>query len=212
MDVFIVSCYEWLDSLGHLKTSPVLLLQYFPWLILAIVSKAYQLQSCPDPRPFRNGIVIGTDFSVGMTVSFECLPGYSLIGEASLTCLHGISRNWNHPLPRCEGNTDGHPSTYYCVRMTVSVCIFFGLRGFICAVLWREYKLFVTSLLLVLLILNISLSRTSIIYVLYGVCRGGRTGSFLETKYSPGHPKSTLTSECFLIAFQHWYHHCCEYW
>uniref|UniRef100_A0A3B3DJN6 CUB and Sushi multiple domains 3b n=1 Tax=Oryzias melastigma TaxID=30732 RepID=A0A3B3DJN6_ORYME len=90
-----------------------------------IVYQAYQLQSCPDPRPFRNGIVIGTDFSVGMTVSFECLPGYSLIGEASLTCLHGISRNWNHPLPRCEalcgGNitslngtiySPGHPEEY----------------------------------------------------------------------------------------------------
>lgn len=83
------------------------------------MSPAYQLQSCPDPRPFRNGIVIGTDFSVGMTVSFECLPGYSLIGEASLTCLHGISRNWNHPLPRCEGNTEGHPSTCYHVRITL---------------------------------------------------------------------------------------------
>ncbi|CAB1320459.1 unnamed protein product, partial [Coregonus sp. 'balchen'] len=84
-----------------------------------------QLQSCPDPRPFRNGIVIGSDFSVGLTVSFECLPGYSLIGEASLTCLHGISRNWNHPVPRCEalcgGNitsmngtiySPGHPEEY----------------------------------------------------------------------------------------------------
>ncbi|XP_029701072.1 CUB and sushi domain-containing protein 3 isoform X7 [Takifugu rubripes] len=90
-----------------------------------ITYQAYQLQSCPDPRPFRNGIVIGTDFSVGMTVSFECQPGYSLIGEASLTCLHGISRNWNHPLPRCEalcgGNitslngtiySPGHPEEY----------------------------------------------------------------------------------------------------
>uniref|UniRef100_H2LDN6 CUB and Sushi multiple domains 3 n=1 Tax=Oryzias latipes TaxID=8090 RepID=H2LDN6_ORYLA len=90
-----------------------------------IVYQAYQLQSCPDPRPFRNGIVIGTDFSVGMTVSFECLPGYSLIGEASLTCLHGVSRNWNHALPRCEalcgGNitslngtiySPGHPEEY----------------------------------------------------------------------------------------------------
>ncbi|KAG7501129.1 hypothetical protein JOB18_040546 [Solea senegalensis] len=90
-----------------------------------ITYQAYQLQSCPDPRPFRNGIVIGTDFSVGMTVSFECLPGYSLIGEASLTCLHGISRNWNHALPRCEalcgGNitslngtiySPGHPEEY----------------------------------------------------------------------------------------------------
>uniref|UniRef100_A0A3B3ZK64 Uncharacterized protein n=2 Tax=Periophthalmus magnuspinnatus TaxID=409849 RepID=A0A3B3ZK64_9GOBI len=90
-----------------------------------ITYQAYQLQSCPDPRPFRNGNVIGTDFSVGMTVSFECHPGYSLIGETSLTCLHGISRNWNHPLPRCEalcgGNitslngtiySPGHPEEY----------------------------------------------------------------------------------------------------
>ncbi|KAM6972968.1 CUB and sushi domain-containing protein 3-like [Aplochiton taeniatus] len=90
-----------------------------------ITYQAYQLQSCPDPRPFRNGMVIGSDFSVGMTVSFECRPGYSLIGDASLTCLHGISRNWNHPVPRCEalcgGNitslngtiySPGHPEEY----------------------------------------------------------------------------------------------------
>lgn len=101
-------------------TGPVLLL--FSWLIWSIVTQAYQLQSCPDPRPFRNGIVIGTDFSVGMTVSFECLPGYSLIGDASLTCLHGISRNWNHPLPRCEGNKEGHICTCYdvCVRLNAA--------------------------------------------------------------------------------------------
>lgn len=65
---------------------------------------AYELQRCPDPRPFRNGIVIGQDYSVGMTISFECLTGYTLLGEPSLTCLHGVSRNWNHPVPRCEGN------------------------------------------------------------------------------------------------------------
>ena len=49
-------------------------------------------------------MVIGSDFSVGLTVSFECLPGYSLLGEASLTCVHGTSRDWNHPVPRCEGS------------------------------------------------------------------------------------------------------------
>ncbi|KAG8524073.1 CUB and sushi domain-containing protein 3 [Galemys pyrenaicus] len=65
-----------------------------------IVYQAYQLQSCPDPRPFRNGFVIGNDFTVGQTISFECFPGYTLIGNSALTCLHGVSRNWNHPLPR----------------------------------------------------------------------------------------------------------------
>lgn len=73
--------------------------KHFPFFPFA----AYQLQSCPDPRPFRNGFVIGSDFTVGQTVSFECFPGYTLIGHSALTCLHGVSRNWNHPLPRCEG-------------------------------------------------------------------------------------------------------------
>lgn len=63
--------------------------------------------------------MIGTDFSVGMTVSFECLPGYSLMGDASLTCNHGISRNWNHALPRCEGKTDATLGTHYDVRRLV---------------------------------------------------------------------------------------------
>uniref|UniRef100_A0A8B9EFD0 CUB and Sushi multiple domains 3 n=1 Tax=Anser cygnoides TaxID=8845 RepID=A0A8B9EFD0_ANSCY len=73
-----------------------------------IVYQAYQLQSCPDPRPFRNGFVIGTDFTVGQTISFECFPGYTLIGNSALTCLHGVSRNWNHPLPRCEALCGGN--------------------------------------------------------------------------------------------------------
>uniref|UniRef100_A0A673CRR4 CUB and Sushi multiple domains 3a n=1 Tax=Sphaeramia orbicularis TaxID=375764 RepID=A0A673CRR4_9TELE len=90
-----------------------------------IIYQAYELQRCPDPRPFRNGVVIGQEYSVGMTISFECLPGYTLLGEPSLTCLHGISRNWNHPIPRCEalcgGNitsmngtiySPGHPAEY----------------------------------------------------------------------------------------------------
>ncbi|XP_067093259.1 CUB and sushi domain-containing protein 3-like [Osmerus mordax] len=90
-----------------------------------IVYEAYELQRCPDPRPFRNGIVIGRDFSVGMTISFECLPGYTLLGETSLTCQHGVSRNWNYPVPHCDalcgGNvtsmngtiySPGHPADY----------------------------------------------------------------------------------------------------
>uniref|UniRef100_A0AAQ4NQP8 CUB and Sushi multiple domains 3a n=1 Tax=Gasterosteus aculeatus aculeatus TaxID=481459 RepID=A0AAQ4NQP8_GASAC len=90
-----------------------------------IVYQAYELQRCPDPRPFSSGIVIGQDYSVGMTISFECLQGYTLLGEPSLTCLHGVSRNWNHPVPRCEalcgGNvtsmngtiySPGHPAEY----------------------------------------------------------------------------------------------------
>ncbi|XP_053315605.1 CUB and sushi domain-containing protein 1 [Spea bombifrons] len=64
--------------------------------------QAYELQNCPDPHPFKNGYIIGSDYKVGQSISFECYPGYVLKGQAVLTCQHGINRNWNYPYPRCE--------------------------------------------------------------------------------------------------------------
>lgn len=55
-----------------------------------------------------------------MTVSFECLPGYSLIGETSLTCLHGTSRNWNFPVPRCEGGQ--FVLTLQILKLSIDFC------------------------------------------------------------------------------------------
>ncbi|XP_040823013.1 CUB and sushi domain-containing protein 1 [Ochotona curzoniae] len=64
--------------------------------------QAYELQNCPDPPPFQNGYMINSDYSVGQSISFECYPGYILIGQPVLTCQHGVNRNWNHPFPRCD--------------------------------------------------------------------------------------------------------------
>ncbi|XP_067329772.1 CUB and sushi domain-containing protein 2 isoform X5 [Anolis sagrei] len=79
--------------------------------------QAYELQECPDPEPFANGIVRGAGYSVGQSISFECLPGYQLIGHPVLTCQHGTNRNWDHPLPRCEvpcgGNITAHNGTIF---------------------------------------------------------------------------------------------------
>ncbi|XP_053123530.1 CUB and sushi domain-containing protein 2 isoform X5 [Hemicordylus capensis] len=79
--------------------------------------QAYELQECPDPEPFANGIVRGAGYSVGQSISFECLPGYQLIGHPVLTCQHGTNRNWDHPLPRCEvpcgGNITAQNGTIY---------------------------------------------------------------------------------------------------
>lgn len=120
----------------------IIIIKYnYLWLhIFVCLSSAYQLQSCPDPRPFRNGIVIGSDFSVGMTVSFECLPGYSLIGETSLTCLHGISRNWNNPIPRCEGSfiADTFPGLLRFLHI-LSWCVKFNDLSFSCMWLLVSY-------------------------------------------------------------------------
>ncbi|KAM6977905.1 CUB and sushi domain-containing protein 1-like [Aplochiton taeniatus] len=64
--------------------------------------QAYQLQNCQDPAPFPNGYIVNGDYSAGQSITFECFPGYVLIGHPVLTCLHGTNRKWNHPFPRCE--------------------------------------------------------------------------------------------------------------
>ncbi|XP_019343511.2 CUB and sushi domain-containing protein 2 isoform X1 [Alligator mississippiensis] len=73
--------------------------------------QAYELQECPDPEPFANGVVRGAGYNVGQSISFECLPGYQLIGHPVLTCQHGTNRNWDHPLPRCEVPCGGNITT-----------------------------------------------------------------------------------------------------
>ncbi|XP_039692963.1 CUB and sushi domain-containing protein 2 isoform X4 [Pteropus medius] len=79
--------------------------------------QAYELQECPDPEPFANGIVRGAGYNVGQSVTFECLPGYQLMGHPVLTCQHGTNRNWDHPLPKCEvpcgGNITSSNGTVY---------------------------------------------------------------------------------------------------
>ncbi|XP_029427966.1 CUB and sushi domain-containing protein 2 isoform X2 [Rhinatrema bivittatum] len=79
--------------------------------------QAYELQECPDPEPFANGVVRGAGYNVGQSISFECLPGYQLIGHAVLTCQHGSNRNWDHLPPRCEvpcgGNITSANDTIY---------------------------------------------------------------------------------------------------
>uniref|UniRef100_A0A8D3E4V9 CUB and Sushi multiple domains 1 n=1 Tax=Scophthalmus maximus TaxID=52904 RepID=A0A8D3E4V9_SCOMX len=72
------------------------------YLISPHFSSAYQLQNCQDPFPFPNGDIINSDYSAGQSVTFQCYPGYVLIGHTVLTCLHGTNRKWNHPFPRCE--------------------------------------------------------------------------------------------------------------
>ncbi|XP_072565430.1 CUB and sushi domain-containing protein 1a isoform X1 [Paramormyrops kingsleyae] len=66
-----------------------------------LLYQAYELQNCQDPGPFPNGHIIGEAYSAGQSITFECLPGYVLLGHSVLTCQHGTNRKWNHPFPRC---------------------------------------------------------------------------------------------------------------
>ncbi|KAG7257649.1 hypothetical protein CRUP_024968, partial [Coryphaenoides rupestris] len=81
--------------------------------------------NCQDPSPFSNGDIVNNDYSAGQSITFQCYPGYVLIGHTVLTCLHGTNRKWNHPIPRCEApcgyNVSADNGTIYSPQDGVDV-------------------------------------------------------------------------------------------
>ncbi|XP_038078003.1 uncharacterized protein LOC119745597 isoform X2 [Patiria miniata] len=65
-------------------------------------------QSCSSVVTTPNlSITSGSSFNDGDTVSFECSPGYSLIGAPVITCIAG---GWSHEVPTCVMDC-GDPGT-----------------------------------------------------------------------------------------------------
>ncbi|NXL99128.1 DAF1 protein, partial [Tyrannus savana] len=60
--------------------------------------------TCPRPPNIANGLHTGQSLhkvSRGVAVHYSCRDGYTLVGNASITCTQaGL---WSRPLPRCEG-------------------------------------------------------------------------------------------------------------
>ncbi|KAF1658729.1 Complement receptor type 2, partial [Aptenodytes patagonicus] len=62
------------------------------------------------PPGVRNGNHNGqgkADFTMGMSVTYTCDPGYYLVGNAIVFCR--ASGNWSQPGPRCEEVTCPQP-------------------------------------------------------------------------------------------------------
>ncbi|NXX17181.1 CR2 protein, partial [Podargus strigoides] len=61
------------------------------------------VQPCPMPPAVTNGNHNGQGkafFTLGMSVTYTCDPGYYLVGDAAVFCR--ASGNWSQPGPRCE--------------------------------------------------------------------------------------------------------------
>ncbi|XP_009584588.1 PREDICTED: complement receptor type 2-like, partial [Fulmarus glacialis] len=57
---------------------------------------------CPPPPVIAHAThsaELGANFTSGMSVSYSCQPGFSLLGHPSVSCT--ASGNWSLPYPRC---------------------------------------------------------------------------------------------------------------
>ncbi|NXN43092.1 C4BPA protein, partial [Rhinoptilus africanus] len=65
-----------------------------------------EVRPCPMPPGLHNGYHNGQGkafFTLGMSVTYSCDPGYYLVGNAAVFCR--ASGNWSRPGPRCEGGS-----------------------------------------------------------------------------------------------------------
>ncbi|NXD12048.1 CR1 protein, partial [Nothocercus nigrocapillus] len=63
-----------------------------------------EAEPCPPPPVIANATASaepGDNFTSGMSVTYSCDPGFSLVGNASLLC--SPTGNWSLPYPRCAG-------------------------------------------------------------------------------------------------------------
>ncbi|NXF98928.1 CR1 protein, partial [Sakesphorus luctuosus] len=59
---------------------------------------------CPPPPVIAHAMHSaepGANFTTGMSVNYSCQPGFSLLGDPSISCT--ASGNWSLPYPRCAG-------------------------------------------------------------------------------------------------------------
>lgn len=57
---------------------------------------------CKEPEQIRNGRLntANEPYSAGSTVFYQCLNGFEIKGEASLTCTY--NGNWSNDPPECK--------------------------------------------------------------------------------------------------------------
>lgn len=83
---------------------------YFnPALVAVPRTSDSQCSSVPEPRYGRR---IGSEFSAGSVVRFECSPGYLLKGSSAIHCqaVPGALAQWNATTPTCIGKASSYTS------------------------------------------------------------------------------------------------------
>uniref|UniRef100_A0A8C7AZI0 Sushi domain-containing protein n=1 Tax=Neovison vison TaxID=452646 RepID=A0A8C7AZI0_NEOVI len=69
---------------------------------------------CPEPPKISNGVILDQQntYVYQQAVKYECIKGFTLIGENSIYCtVKGDQGEWSGPPPECKGNEFAKPTT-----------------------------------------------------------------------------------------------------
>ena len=75
----------------------------FVYPIFCVINSFRSVQikaNCRSPGDINHGLKIGDNYKHGKKVRYSCNLGYTLEGEAEVTCEEGT---WNTDTPKCKG-------------------------------------------------------------------------------------------------------------
>ena len=72
-----------------------------PFCLLFHFSPRLVVIDCGDPGTPANGERVGSEFTYGKTITYDCDPGYQISGSRSRTCQ--LDGSWSGSVATCVG-------------------------------------------------------------------------------------------------------------
>ena len=98
----------WRDALKTTSVNEIQITDQYPStgqsdIIKCFLCYHFVVINCGDPGTPANGERVGTEFTYGKTIIYDCDPGYQLSGSRTRTCQ--LDGSWSGSVASCTGKS-----------------------------------------------------------------------------------------------------------